>query len=243
MRYVGLTKIGGQTPRRNGFFDSPIETFAKELCSEGGVAKGYQDTLSRQAAAAETKLQGLRSMSPSPERDRLIAEFQRIKDEARKWGNYIYEVQMSGMDMGLEECKNFFLGPISARRNPAPAAPAAGVSVLVYAGATVVSLAILAVIVSDLTEWLMGATKAYNKLVSAQVEITENICKRAESDPAYADACLKAMEKLEKLPDQAPPSGVLSQVLPYALLGLAAFVGYKVLTKRLSRPSDVPSGV
>ena len=219
MRYVGLTKIGGRTPRRNGFFDSPIETFAKELCSEGGVAKGYQDTLSRQAAAAETKLQGLRSMSPSPERDRLIAEFQRIKDEARKWGNYIYEVQMSGMDMGLEECKNFFLGPISARRNPAWVVP------LVYGGATVVSLSILAVIVSDISEWAMGATKAYNKLVSAQVEITENICKKAESDPAYTDACIKAMEKLEKLPDQAPPSGVLSQVLPYALLGLAAFVG------------------
>jgi hypothetical protein len=238
MKYVGLTKIGGRTARRNGWFDSPIETFAKELCSESGTAKGYQDTFSRQGAAAETKLQGLRSMNPSPERDRLIAEFQRIKDAARKWSNYIYEVQMMGVDMGLEECKNFFLGPIPARRNPAPAAGAVAPATLVYAGAAVVSLAILAKIVSDLAEASMGATKGYNDLVAAQIEITEDLCKKAESDPAYADACLKAMEKLQELPDQAPPSGILSQVLPYALLGLAALVGYRVLVNRLSRPSD-----
>ncbi len=179
-------------------------------------------------------------MNPSPERDRLIAEFQRIKDEARKWGNYIYEVQMMGADMGLEECKNFFWGQVrsTARRNPAPAAAVAAPTALIYAGATVVSIAIVAKIASDLAEASLGATKGYNDLVAAQVEITQDLCKKAESDPAYADACLKAMEKLNELPDQAPPSGILSQVLPYALLGLAALVGYRVLVNRLSRPSD-----
>ena len=232
MKYVGLTKIGGRTARRNGWFDSPIETFAKELCSESGTAKQYQDKLSKEAANAEAKLQPLRSMDPSPERDRLIAEFQRIKDEARKWSNYIYEVQMSGADMGLEECKNFFSGPVPARRNPVWVVP------LIYAGGAVLSLAVLAKIVSDIADAAMGANKSFNDIVEAQVEITEDLCKKAESDPAYADACLKAMKNLENLPGQAPPSGILSQVLPYALLGLAALVGYRVLVNRLSRPSD-----
>jgi hypothetical protein len=171
-------------------------------------------------------------MDPSPERDRLIAEFQRIKDEARKWRDYIYEVQMSGADMGLEECKNFFSGPAPARRNPVWVVP------LIYAGGAVLSLAVLAKIVSDIADAAMGANKSFNDIVEAQVEITEDLCKKAESDPAYADACVKAMKNLENLPGQAPPSGILSQVLPYALLGLAALVGYRVLVNRLSRPSD-----
>lgn len=236
MKYVGLTKIGGRTARRNGWsdwFTSPIESFAKELCSQSGIAKQYQDKLLEEEANAEAKLQPLRVMDPSPERDRLIAEFQRIKNEARKWRNYIYDVQMSGMDMGLEECKNFFSGPVPARRNPVWLVP------LIYAGGAVVSLAILAKIVSDIADAAMGANKAFNDIAEAQVEITEDLCKKAESDPAYADACLKAMKNLEDLPGQAPPSGLTSQILPYALLGFAALVGYKVIVNRLSKPSDL----
>lgn len=237
MRYYGLTKIGGRVPRRNGWFDSPIDTFAKELCSEGGTAKQYQDEFRAVASGAETKIKGLLEMPASPERDRLLAEFRKNKADSLRMVDYIYEAQQYGYDAGFDECERFFRGPIrnNARRNPAPLVP------ILWAGVAVLGLAAIYRILQEVRLSFGNNAKAYEDIVATQTRYAEDICERAKSDPSYREACEKAMEQLAKTAKDAPSQSVLGGFAPYIVLGFAALVGYRVIVNRLSA-RDEPRG-
>ena len=235
MRYYGLTKIGGRVARRNGWFDSPIDTFAKELCSEGGTAKQYQDEFRAIASGADTKIKGLLEMPASPERDRLLAEFRKNKADSLRMVDYIYEAQQYGYDAGFDECERFFRGPIpfrnNARRNPAPLVP------ILWGSVAVLGLAVIYRILQEVRLTYGNNSKAYEDIVATQTRYAEDICERAKSDPSYREACEKAMEQLAKTAKDAPPpqqESPLAPFVPYIVLGFAVLVGYRVVVNRLS---------
>lgn len=237
MRYSGLTKIGGRVARRNGWFDSPIDTFAKELCSEGGTAKKYQDEFRDIASEADKKIKGLLEMPASPERDRLLAEFRKNKADSLRMVDYIYEAQQYGYDAGFDECERFFRGPIrnNARRNPAPLVP------ILWGSVAVLGLAVIYRILQEVRLSFGNNAKAYEDIVATQTKYAEDICERAKSDPSYREACEKAMEQLAKTAKDAPSQSVLGGFAPYIVLGFAALVGYRVIVNRLSA-RDEPRG-
>ena len=235
MRYYGLTKIGGRVARRNGWFDSPIDTFAKELGSEGGTAKQYQDEFRAIASGADTKIKGLLEMPASPERDRLLAEFRKNKADSLRMVDYIYEAQQYGYDAGFDECERFFRGPIpfrnNARRNPAPLVP------ILWGSVAVLGLAVIYRILQEVRLTYGNNSKAYEDIVATQTRYAEDICERAKSDPSYREACEKAMEQLAKTAKDAPPpqqESPLAPFVPYIVLGFAVLVGYRVVVNRLS---------
>ena len=226
MRYYGLTKIGGRVARRNGWFDSPIESFARELCANGGAVRNYQRELGGIGSRAIAKINTLLTLPESPERERLLSEYRDIRDDAKEMSDYLYDVQMAGSDAGLDECTKFFWGD-NPRLNPRPNAWPMVVG-------SVVTVSAVAGLVYALTQKESAADRGYATHMDAQVEYMKDMCGRSKTDPSYRQACEDASKRLAELPPPPQQESPLAPFVPYIVLGFAVLVGYRVVVNRLS---------